>query len=67
MHSRRDLVGLGASQFEGMSPERLVTLKGQLDMEVADRIGLELATVRLVALDLRQAGGVVALQAAMKR
>src|SRR5580700_8189838 len=40
---------------------------GDVDMEVTDRIGLELALVGLVALDLWQAGDTVALQAAVQR
>lgn len=39
---------------------------GDVDVKVADRIGLELAPVGLVALDLRQTGDVVTLQAAMR-
>jgi hypothetical protein len=34
---------------------------GNVDVEVADRIGLELALARLVALDLRQTGDAVTL------
>src|ERR1700676_1350841 len=40
---------------------------GDVDVEVADRIYLEFALVRLVAIDLRQARDAVALQAAMQR
>ena len=40
---------------------------GDVDMEVADRIGLELLLGGLVAFDLRQAADAVALQAAMQR
>ena len=40
---------------------------GDVDMEVADRIGLELALRRRFAFDLRQARDAVALQAAMQR
>ena len=40
---------------------------GDVDMEVADRIGLELALGRRFAFDLRQARDAVALQAAMQR
>jgi hypothetical protein len=40
---------------------------GDIDVEVADRVGLELALVRRVAFDLWQAGDAVALQAAMQR
>ena len=39
---------------------------GDVDVEVADRVGLELALVRAVALDLRQAGDAMALQATMQ-
>src|SRR6201984_3619720 len=38
-----------------------------IDVEVADRIGFELALVGLVAFDLRKAGDAVPLQAAMQR
>ena len=38
---------------------------GDIDVEVADRVGLELALVRCVAIDLRQPRDAVALQAAM--
>ena len=40
---------------------------GDVDMEIADRIGLELALGRGFAFDLRQARDPVALQAAMQR
>jgi hypothetical protein len=40
---------------------------GDVEVEVADWIGFELALVRLVAFDLRKAGDAVALQAAMQR
>ena len=40
---------------------------GDVDVEVADRIALELLLGRLVAVDLRQAADAVALQAAMQR
>ena len=39
---------------------------GDVDMEVADRIGLEFAFGRGFAFDLRQSGDAVALQAAMQ-
>src|SRR3954451_9314650 len=40
---------------------------GDINMEVAERIGLELALARLLALDVRQPGHAMALQAAMQR
>jgi hypothetical protein len=40
---------------------------GNVDVEVAERIGIELLFVRLVAFDLRQPRNVMTLQAAMKR
>src|SRR6266849_5760155 len=40
---------------------------GDVDVEVTDRVGLELALVGLVAVDLRQAVNTVALQAAVQR
>ena len=39
---------------------------GDVDVEVADRVALELLLRRLVALDLRQPADAVALQAAMQ-
>ena len=39
---------------------------GDIDMEIADWIGLELALGRSFAFDLRQAGDPAALQAPMK-
>lgn len=39
---------------------------GDVDVKIADRIGLELSPLRLVALDFRQSRDVVALQAAMQ-
>ena len=39
---------------------------GDVDVEVADRVALELLLGRLVAFDLRQAADAVALQAAMQ-
>ena len=39
---------------------------GDVDMEVADRVALELLLGRLVALDLGQAADAVALQTAMQ-
>ena len=39
---------------------------GDVDVEVADRVGFELLPRRLVALDIRQAADAVALQAAMQ-
>lgn len=38
-----------------------------VDVEVADQVGFELRTLRLVALDVRQATDAVTLQTAMKR
>lgn len=52
---------------EQIEPALLGADLGNVDVEVTDRIGLELAPVRLVALDLWQAGDAVALQAAMQR
>ena len=40
---------------------------GDVDVKIADRIGLELLLGGLVAFDLRQPGDAVALQAAMQR
>src|SRR6202011_4367866 len=40
---------------------------GDVDVEVADWVRLELVLVGLVAVDLRQAGDAVALQAAVQR
>jgi hypothetical protein len=40
---------------------------GQVDVEEADRIGVELLGARLVPLDLRQAADAMAFQATMKR
>ena len=40
---------------------------GQIDVEEADRIGVELLPARLVPLDLRQAADAMALQTTMKR
>ena len=40
---------------------------GDINVEVADRVGFELALVGLVAFDLRQTGDAVALQAAVQR
>ena len=39
---------------------------GDVDVEVADRVALELALVGLVAVDLRQAADAMALKAAMQ-
>ena len=39
---------------------------GNVDVEVADRVALELLLGRLVAFDIGQAGDAVALQAAMQ-
>ena len=39
---------------------------GDVDVEVADRVALELLLGRLVAFDIRQAADAVALQAAMQ-
>ena len=39
----------------------------QIDVEVAERIGLEAGPLGLVAVDLRQSADAVALQAAMQR
>jgi hypothetical protein len=41
---------------EQIEPALLSADLGNVDVEVADRIGLELALGRLVALDLRQTG-----------
>jgi hypothetical protein len=38
---------------------------GDIDVEAADRLGAELALVRLVAVDLRQTRDAEALEAAM--
>ena len=40
---------------------------GEVDMEIADRIGLELTLGRSLAFDLRQPGDPMALKAAMQR
>ncbi len=40
---------------------------GDVDVEVADRVALELLLGGLVAIDLRQAADAVALQTAMQR
>lgn len=40
---------------------------GQIDMEVAERIGLEARPLGFVAVDLRQSADPMALQAAMQR
>ena len=40
---------------------------GQIDVEVAERVGLEARTLRLVAIDLRQTADTVPLQAPMQR
>src|ERR1051325_7601261 len=40
---------------------------GDVDVEIADRIPLELPLARRLALDIRQAGDTVALQTAMQR
>lgn len=39
---------------------------GNIDVEVAERVALELASFRLVAVDVRQARDAVALKAAMQ-
>jgi hypothetical protein len=46
---------------EQIEPALLSADLGIVDGEVADRIGLELALARLVALDLRQTGDAVTL------
>ena len=47
-------------------PFRRVDLS-QIDVEVAERVGLEARPLGLVAVDLRQSADAVALQAAMQR
>ncbi len=47
-------------------PFRRVDL-GQIDVEVAERVGLEARPLGLVAIDLRQSADPVALQATMQR
>lgn len=52
---------------EEIEPALLGPHLGDIDVEVADRIGLEPALVGLAVFDLRQARDAVALKATMQR
>ena len=54
-------LGGPVDRHEQVEPAFLSTDLGNVEVEVADRIGLELALVRLVTLHLWQAGDAVAL------
>jgi hypothetical protein len=58
-------LGRAVDRDKQIEPALLGADLGDVDMEVADRIALELALLGLVAVDLRQPADLVPLKAAM--
>ena len=59
--------GCSVNGYEEIEPTLCGLYFGDIDMEITDRIGLELPLRWLVAVDIRQAADAVALQAPMQR
>ena len=67
MHLDVDELGGAVDGDQQIKPALLGADLGDVDMKVADRVGLELLAPRLIAVDLWQPGDIVPLQAAVQR
>ena len=67
MQSNERKLGGSVDRHEEVELALLGTNLGDVDVEIADRVGLEFALVGQVAIDLRQARDAVTLQTAMQR